>query len=220
MAEKTLEARLKALEGKIQTLEAEVTAARDIQEIKKLQRTYGYYLDNRMWDDVVDLFSENTESLEISDSGVYLGKAGVERFFKGFLSGGGLPPGRGTLGTHMQLQGVVNLESGGKTASGRWQCVILLGVPYKNELTAMVGFGVYQMVYIKENGIWAIQKMHFHLIFRTPLHEGWVKTPVVYSMASGTPDKPTTIYKPLPERYVVPFHFRNPVTDKEPRTSF
>jgi hypothetical protein len=214
---KTLQAKISSLEKKIAVIETELTAVHDIQEIEKLQRTYGYYLDNRLWDDVVDLFSDKTESLEISDSGVYLGKAGVERFFKGFLSGGGLPPGRGSLGTHMQLQGVVNLDPGGTTARGRWQCVILLSVPYNSQLTAMVGFGVYETEYIKENGIWAFKKMHFYLIFRTPLHEGWAKTPVVYSMAKGTPDKPATIYKPLPERYIVPFHYKNPVTGKEPR---
>jgi len=207
MAEKTLESKVKDLEEKL-------TAVNDIQEIDKLQKAYGYYLDNRMLDEIVDLFSENTESLEISDSGVYLGKAGVERFFKDFLGRGGLPPGRGSLGTHMQLQGVVNPDTGGNTAKGRWQCVILLAVPYNDELTAMVGFGVYEVEYIKENGVWAFKKMHFYLTFRTPLNEGWAKTPVVYSMASGTPDKPATVYKPLPDRYVVPFHYKNPVTKK------
>jgi hypothetical protein len=214
---KTLQTNIKNLEKKIGALEKEIASVHDVQEIEKLQKTYGYYLDNRLWDDIVDLFSDKTESLEISDSGVYLGKAGVERFFKGFLSGGGLPPGRGSLGTHMQLQGVANLNPGGVTARGRWQCVILLAVPYNNQLTAMVGFGVYETEYIKENGVWAFKKMHFYLVFRTPLNEGWAKTPVVYSMAKGTPDKPSTVYKPLPERYIVPFHYKNPVTGKEPR---
>ena len=220
MTDNSMQMKVKKLEAKIKDLETNLTTAHDIQEIKRLQRTYGYYLDNRMWDDIVDLFSDSTESLEISDSGVYLGKAGVERFFKGFLSGGGLPPGHGTLGTHMQLQGVVNLDPGSDNAKGRWQCIILLGVPYKDELTAMVGFGVYEVGYIKEDGVWSFRKMHFHLIFRTPLHEGWVKTPVVYSMAAGTPDKPSTIYKPLPDRYVVPFHYKNPVTNQEPNINF
>lgn len=72
------------LEAKIKILEDKLAAVEDIQQIEKLQRAYGYYLDNRLFDQVVDLFSENTESLEISDSGVYLGKAGVSRFFKDF----------------------------------------------------------------------------------------------------------------------------------------
>lgn len=204
------------LEAKIQELETRLTKTQDHQEIERLQRIYGFFLDNRRWDDIVDLFSENTESLEISDSGVYLGKEGVERFFKGFLGSGGLPPGSGALGIHMQLQGVVHVGDN-DIAQGRWQCVMLLAVPMKSELTAMLGHGVYEVAYIKENDVWQFKKMHFNLTFRTPLDQGWVKIPVVHSMAAGTPDKPTTVYKPLPEGYIVPFAFKHPVTGKDIR---
>lgn len=214
MAGKTLEAKFKDLEAKVKGLETELASVHDIQEIEKLQRVYGFYLDNRMWDDVVDLFSDNTESLEISDSGVYLGKAGVKRFFKEFLGRGGLPPMPGALGTHMQHQGVVNLDPGGVTAKGRWQCVIWLATFLNNKLSAGLGHGVYEDEYIKENNIWKFKKMHFYLVFRTPLDEGWVKTPVVLSMAKGSADLPATVYKPYPSGYVIPFHFKNPVTGK------
>jgi hypothetical protein len=204
----------KSLELKVKELEQKLTSVNDVQEIEKLQRAYGFYLDFRMWDDVVDLFSDNTESLEISDSGVYLGKAGVKRFFKEFLGRNGLPAMPGALGTHMQLQGVVNLDPGGTTARGRWQCVILLATPLNNQLKAALGYGVYEDEYVKENKVWKFKKMHFYLVFRTPLEEGWVKTPVVLSMAKGSPDLPTTVYKPYPAGYVVPYHYKNPVTGK------
>jgi hypothetical protein len=202
------------LEAKVKTLEEKLTAIQGVQAIEKLQRAYGFYLDNRLWDEVVDLFSDNTESLEISDSGVYLGKAGVERFFKGFLGKGGLPPFPGALGIHMQLQGIVNVDPEGDTGKGRWQCVMLLATPVEGELRASLGHGVYEVEYIQEDGIWKFKKMHFYLTFRTPLDEGWVKTPVVISMAKGTPDFPTTVYKPYPEKYIVPFHYKHPVTGK------
>jgi hypothetical protein len=207
MTKENLELRVKALEEKL-------NAVHDIQEIKKLQRAYGYYLDNRLWDEIVDLFSDHTESLEISDSGVYLGKAGAGRFFKEFLGRGGLPPMPGALGIHMQLQGVVNLDPAGDTAKGRWQCIILLATPIQTRLTAGLGYGVYEVEYIKEDKVWKIKKMHFYLVFRTPLDEGWVKTPVVLSMAKGSPDLPTTVYKPYPAGYIIPYHYRNPVTKK------
>ena len=205
------------LETKVKALEEKLAAIQDIQEIKKLQRVYGFYLDNRLWDEIVDLFSEKTESLEISDSGVYLGKAGVKRFFTEFLGRGGLPPLPGSLGIHMQLQGVVNLEPEGTSAKGRWQCVMLLATPINEALRAMIGYGVYEVEYIKEDGIWKFKKIHFYLTFRTPLDEGWVKTPVMISMARGTPDLPTTVYKPYPEKYITPFHYKNPVTGRDVR---
>jgi hypothetical protein len=145
---------------------------------------------------------------------VYLGKAGVVRFFKGFLGKGGLPPQPMALGIHMQLQGVVNLDTGGSTAKGRWQCVMLLAVPLEGNIRAMLGHGVYEDEYIKEKGIWQFRKMHFYLTFRTPLDEGWVRTPVVHSMAQGTPDLPSTGYKPYPGGFIAPFHYKNPVTQR------
>ncbi len=205
---------IKGMEAKIKTLERKIAEVEDVQQIEKLQRAYGFYLDNRLWDDVVDLFSENTESLEISDSGVYLGKAGVARFFKGFLGKNGLPSDPMGLGIHMQLQGVINLDPESSTAKGRWQCVMLLAVPLYGNIRAMLGHGVYEDEYIKEKGIWQFKKMHYYLTFRTPLDEGWVKTPVVHSMARGTPDLPSTGYEPYPGGFIAPFHYKNPVTQR------
>lgn len=203
------------LEEKVAALEKRLGAVQDVQEIEKLQRVYGFYLDNRLWDAVVDLFSDNTESLEISDSGVYLGKKGVERFFKEVLGKGGLPPMPGALGIHMQLQGVVNAGPVENAAKGRWQCVMLIGAPVEGSLRAILGHGVYEVGYVKEDGIWKFGKMHFYLTFRTPFDEGWVKTAVVVSMKSPNKlnDLPTTVYKPYPEKYVVPFHYKHPVTE-------
>jgi hypothetical protein len=204
------------LEEKVEALEKKLSAVQDVQDIEKLQRAYGFYLDNRRWDEIVDLFSDDAESLEISDSGVYLGKKGVERFFKEVLGKGGLPPMPGSLGIHMQLQGIVNVGPAPDAAKGRWQCVMLIATPINGELKAVLGHGVYEVEYMKQDGVWKFGKMHFYLTFRTPLDEGWVKTPVVVSMKSPHKlyDLPTTVYKPHPERFIVPFHYKNPVTGK------
>ena len=69
----------------IEELEAKVTRLEDIQQIEKLQRIYGYYVDYGEWDKVVDLFSDNAESVEVIDHGLYLGKEGAKRFFNGLV---------------------------------------------------------------------------------------------------------------------------------------
>ena len=209
MTEREMEERVRAIEEKMERIQ-------DVQNIEKLQRAYGFYLDNRLWDEIIDLFSDDAESLEISDSGVYLGKKGVERFFRQVLGKGGLPPMPGSLGIHMQLQGIVNVGPAPDAAKGRWQCVMLIATPLEGELRAVLGHGVYEVDYAKRDGLWTFKKMHFYLTFRTPLDEGWVKTPVVISMKSPKQnfDLPTTVYKPYPEKYVVPFHYKHPVTGK------
>ena len=63
-------ATLEQLQQRIQRLE-------DIKQIERLQRIYGYYQDYGEWEKVVDLFSDNAESVEECDYGVYKGKEGI-----------------------------------------------------------------------------------------------------------------------------------------------
>jgi hypothetical protein len=76
--EEAIYKRIEALEAEVQTLKGRVQTMEDIEEIYKLQRIYGYYLDNEFYDKIVDLFAESTESVEIGARGVYLGKKGAE----------------------------------------------------------------------------------------------------------------------------------------------
>jgi hypothetical protein len=205
---------LEELESKVKGLEAKLgfSGHRGDQESPK---AYGYYLDNSFWDEMVDLFAEETESLEVSDSGVYLGKAGAARFIKDKLakaSGNDFP--QGNLNIHMQLQDYIDRDPAGKTARGRWHCLMLKSKPLNGEQTAIIGHGVYENEYIKENGRWKFKKFHFYLNFDSPLDKGWVKSPVVRFVGGGTPDKPSTGFKPYPAQYVIPLHFKNPVTNK------
>jgi hypothetical protein len=55
------------LEAQIGFLEDRLRVVEDAEEIKKLQRIYGHYLDYGMWDEVVDLFSDNAVSIEVAD---------------------------------------------------------------------------------------------------------------------------------------------------------
>jgi hypothetical protein len=204
-----LEAKVKALEDKVRTLE-------DIEEIEKLQRIYGYYLDHRMADEIIDLFSDDTESVTIG-AGVYLGKEGAKRVFKG-MYGGGHPP--GGLGQHAIVQAVINVDSDGKTAKGRWRIVYCMAVPIEGEIKALWGHGLYENEYIKEDGKWKIKKFQFFLTYRTPYEDGWVKAPVVGLSPPETlpkeirPDRLSTGPKPYPSGDIVPFHYKHPITGK------
>ena len=206
---------LKELELKIKELEAKINLSEDIEQIKRLQRIYGYYLDNGLHQEIVDLFSDDTESVEVANRGVYLGKEGAKRFF---LHAQGKPAPSYSMGRHIQMQGVVTLDQGGKTAKGRWQCLfmsvsnnVVPGVP-----RAVWGYGVYENEYIKEDGKWLFKKLYFNRIFYTPYEDGWLKTPDCGGQLWDPveADLPSTAYHPYPSKYVVPFHYKHPVTGK------
>ena len=66
----------------IAELEKQVTLMEDIQEIEDLQMKYAYYFETQRSEEIVDLFSEeNTESIEITDHGLFKGKKGVRTLY-------------------------------------------------------------------------------------------------------------------------------------------
>jgi hypothetical protein len=195
-------------------LEARITRLEDIEEIRKLEHIYGYYMDNGRNDLVVDLFADEAESIEIADRGVFYGKEGVRRFFTGFMDGHAKQKEKGCMYMHTQHQDVINVAPDGNTAWGRFYCLmiqahmeIVPGVP-----TAAWGFGVYENTYVKENGKWKFKKVHFNITFRSPYADGWVKTPMVAEGRAKGADAPPTAYSPYPNQKLVPFHWKHPIT--------
>jgi hypothetical protein len=58
------------LQGELTQLENEAARVADASAIKKLQRAYGYYHDQKMWDSMADLFAQEG-TIEVSLDGVY-----------------------------------------------------------------------------------------------------------------------------------------------------
>ena len=58
MNSKEMEEKIKSLEEKVQTLE-------DIEQIKIVQKAYGFYMDNLMYDDAADLFTDDCHAFHI-----------------------------------------------------------------------------------------------------------------------------------------------------------
>jgi hypothetical protein len=210
---------IEALRKKIAALEFRLQILEDVEEIKKLQRIYGYYLDNKLWDEVVDLFSEHTESISIGRRGLYFGKKGVEVFFREVMGHGKSRRQPKELHNHMQLQGIVSVDPSGETAKARWRALIQMTYQFPDKTQAGWGEGVYENEYVKEDGKWKFKKVFWHRTFSTPYEDGWAKT------ASGglgpspdfPPDELPIDHGPYPSNYVVPFHYKHPITDKSTR---
>jgi hypothetical protein len=199
--------RMAALQQRLGALEIEATRAEDIRAIKKLQRVYGYYLEKGLGDDLADLFSSTAEAEYAA--GIYVGDENIRAWFKQ-LSAGNQTPGR--LGDHMNLQPVVDLASDGQTAKGRWRVLLMAGAYGQS---ASWGEGLYEIGYIKEAGVWKIDRLHWYQNFVAPYDGGWVKKrdapPRGRSARPGAvvPAKPRSDpnQKSWPEAYVPPFHY-------------
>jgi hypothetical protein len=202
-----LQARVDALEQKMQELI-------DIDEIKNLQRIYGYYLDKALWDQVVDCFAEDG-SLELAQRGVYIGKNRIKQILQTMPDAkNGIQP--GMLMNHMNLQPVVHVDPSGKTARGRWRAFIQTG---KQHEKAFWGEGVYENTYVKENGTWKIKTMHWYCTYLTPYDTGWARdyeSLMPRVNPEIPPDQPPTeVYDDYPSVYIPPFHYVNPVTGRK-----
>lgn len=194
-------------------LEARVEKLESILAIQKLQAKYGYYLQrgsSANWDEMVDLFTDDCK-VEIMDSGVHFGKAGVIKLYKEAKTRLHAP---GLMGIIMQLQPYIEVY--GDTAKGVWQEFGFVAHAQATsdvagsgeEKAALWHLGRAENEYRKVNGEWKISETHFKLIFLTPYsaENGWVSHPVVSTVTQqfdemGLPlieqgVRPSTEYRP------------------------
>lgn len=193
------------------TLEQSVTRLKDINELKRLQRIYGYYIDRSEWDQVVDLLTDDA-SAEYGQSGVYVGKEHIRAMLYAIGYGErGLQPHQ--LREHIQLQPVITLSADGLTAKARWRGFVLLG---QYEEYARWQLGPYENEYRKVDGKWQISKLHWAETFTVPYEGGWTTKMEMTNVADRNfpePDLPPTFkYEPWPGVHNLAYHYDHPVT--------
>jgi hypothetical protein len=214
-AQDDVAARVAAVQARLAAIEQRAERVADVNEIENLQRSYGYYLDKMLWEHVVDLCSADA-TLEVGQSGVYVGKDSIRRYLYS-LSGGVEGPLEGVLYDHFQLQPIVTVADDGQTAKGRWRALIMTGT-YGSGSGGNWGEGPYENEYVKENGVWKIRKLHWYATYYVPYEGGWLDSSAddvrAYSEGRGvTADRPPSEqYAPYPAAFVPPFHYPNPVT--------
>ncbi len=190
------------IEEELIALDKQVTLLEDIQEIENLQRIYGYFFDNQMFAEVLDLFSENTESVEVTDHGVFLGKKGIIRMYEAMMK---WKRPNWVFFQVMQAQGVVVVNPDGVTARGRFYTPSFEARPFGGGYKQTWQFGVYDNKYVKENGRWLFSKLHWNLTFWTSFEKGWLEVPKLSDTPFPNADAPATAYHPYPSGYKVPF---------------
>lgn len=202
--------------ARLARLQAEVIHGEDLSAIKKLNRSYGYYLDAGLWDDLADLFAD--DAVANYPNGVWVGRKSIREHLIQNLGGGKIGLGEGRIYTHMPIQPVVHLDPGGRTAKGRWRAFAMMG---RFGGGANWAEGVYEMGYVKDGGVWKIATLDYYNGFGAPYEGGWAKVapapkpgdppgprrriPLAYP-----PDRPKPEDCPgYPVACVGPFHYKN-----------
>ena len=220
MNDKSLEARISAVESEIKSLKKQVKARdrqiqtlQDIEDIKRLQCVYGYYLEHWMSDEIIDCFSKSPEVSGTFVEGTYKGPEGIRKYFG---PGRVVPP--EFLHMVMQVSPVITVAKDGKTAQGRWYGYGTILSRHTVPLDPAYMAVIYEMDYIKEDGVWKILKLRLLMHYaytsgRTPQEppetkEGQAQRPRL------NPDEWAEYDTGYPSGYIYPFHFVHPVTGK------
>lgn len=215
MSEKELVHRIEQLEAQLK----EMQLLKDAEEIKKLQRAYGFYLEHWMAEEVIDCFSDSPDVVLSLYEGTWLGKEGVRRYFD---RGWEVTP--EFLHQVMQVSPIVDVAPDGLTARGRWYSWGACAMPSGEAMRQYFMGGIYETEYIKEDGKWKILKLSYSLNIAAPPGDGWVAPERLAKTAPGQrrsydgpePDiAPHGMDSRYPSGYIFPFHYRHPVTGKE-----
>jgi hypothetical protein len=205
---------LPALANRVSELARRAARLQDQAEVTNLQYSYGYAVDRKLWDQAADLFAGDG-SLELGLRGVYAGKASIRHALDQFG-----PPGLrdGELNDHVYLQTIVTVAPDGRTARARGVELIMSSSPGGRD--GELSEGVFENAFVKRDGGWKIQSVHFYPRMIVDAATGWAKSakPAPGPSKEYPPDRPPTAsYAIYPKFAVAPFHFDNPVTGKAPQ---
>ena len=172
---------ISALTARIEKLEHELAVQQDIHQIRRLQYTYGYFIDKSQYNEVVDLFAEDGDVWFLG--GIYRGKAGVrrlyiERFQTNFTQGHNGPR-YGWLLDHPQLQMVIDVAPDRRTAQARGRSVMQAGLHHTAEGNQRAWWegGIYENVYVRERDVWKIKALRYFPFWHGSFAEGWAEDP-------------------------------------------
>lgn len=150
----------------LSALARRVAALNDEDDVRNLQNTYGYYVDLRLWDDVVDLFAEDGV-VEIGGT-LYKGKAGVRRAME-TMGPAGLA--HGVLNDHPLFDTIVTVAPGGQEAHARGIELGMIGEADRE--TAHWEVNVFRNRFVKEDGLWKIREMRITPVMKANYKTGW-----------------------------------------------
>ncbi len=182
---------------------------------------YGYYIDEFRWDDTADLFSTDGWK-ELSYIGTYIGRERVRGSLVGRYGRNGRSP--AFMAIHQKTQPYVTVSEDGQRAHIRLR---LFQFNSQEKADGSYISGIYENQVKLEDGVWKIQGMDLDYVWLANYTGGWAAiepgsskrfAPTPESVAKNPPDAPLrgVAFAPFPELAPMGFHYRNPVSGREP----
>lgn len=218
---------LTELSGELQRLKA-------VEQIRKLQYTYGYCIDKCLYDEAIELFADDGFELRFLN-GVFEGKQAARRLYVDFFQKAftdGVPgPVEGFVLDHFMGQDVIDVSDDGQTAYGRFR-VLMQGGLHKSRAerpdlksvwepgTQVWEAGVYENVFVRENGVWKFKTLNYQMMWQADYLEGWSLghshlQPFTETHPANPigPDRLTgETMRAWPGTRFLPFHYPHPTT--------
>jgi hypothetical protein len=199
-----------ALESQLAALDRRLGLLDDYRQLERMNAIYGYYLAHLKWDDLAGIFSP-TGTIEIAMRGVYVGEKSIRRNLD--LYGKDTDSQFGLQHNHMQFQPVIDIAPDGQSAKMRSRALSIMG---QYERYAQWMGGVYENLYVKEDGVWKIEHDQVFNTYFVPYAVGWKNVPARPPPGiskDNPPDAPPSHpFEMYPSAFLPPFHYANPVT--------
>lgn len=200
---------LDAIEAAVADAERRIGLLEDVNALERLHSAYGYYLARNQWDHLAGIFTDEG-TIEIALRGVYAGRDSVRRNLDLYGEQG---IHYGVQHNHMQYQPVIHVAPDGQSANVRSRAFSIMG---NYDQAGFFMAGVYENEFVKEDGIWKIEKDQVFNTYFAPYDIGWKNPPPRDPPGiteSNPPDRPpSVIFELYPSQFLPPFHYDNPVT--------
>lgn len=185
---------------------------------ENLANAYSYYLDEHMWGEVAEIFTRDGWN-EVPHVGVFVGRERIRRSLETQAVDTGW---RSEIFEVRNLtQPVIHVDSDGQSATVRTR---LLQINARSDDGDSYVAGILHGRILEENGAWRIGAMDLDYTWAATYTHGWARVGNDQSTASRrsdtvlAPDRPLRgpVLPPFPEIEVLPFHYGNPASAREP----
>ncbi len=194
----------------IQRLEQALGILQDREDIRRLQYCYGYFIDNRMFREMADLFADRGAWMEIGGRGRYEGKAHIHAFLLDVLGEGRWGLLKDEVINHVQQQLLITVDEDRRHARARARAQIQGNSPPTTP-TFLIADGIYENTYVREDGRWKIQGLTVTMTYYASLQRERISFPTAPPSTQLPPDRPSQPVVEALGRQFNPWHFRHPI---------